>query len=133
MLYGLHEALGIVLEEGLEPRWGRHRQAHEALRGALEPLGLIRLAPEAEALASLLAVTVPEDIDEAKIRQRLLLEHGIEVSGGLGPLAGRVWRIGVMGVGATLDPQRRLVHAVAECFGADPSESIDRLEAGWSS
>jgi alanine-glyoxylate transaminase / serine-glyoxylate transaminase / serine-pyruvate transaminase len=132
MLYGLHEALGIVLEEGLEPRWARHRQAHEALRSALEPFGFMRLAPEAESLASLLAVTVPEDVDEASVRKRLLLEFGIEVSGGLGPLAGRAWRIGVMGIGAAPDPQRRLVHAVAELLGVDPGESIGRLEAGWA-
>lgn len=132
MLYGLHEALGIVLEEGLTQRWSRHRQAHEALRGALAPLGLTRLAPDGEALSSLLAVAVPEDIDEAAVRGRLLREHGIEISGGLGPLAGRVWRIGVMGLGATPEPQRRLVLALAELLGADPREPMDRLEAGWA-
>jgi alanine-glyoxylate transaminase/serine-glyoxylate transaminase/serine-pyruvate transaminase len=132
MIYGLHEALGIVLEEGLPERWERHRCAHEALRGALSPLGLERLAPAGEELASLLAVVVPAEIDEALARRRLLLEHGIEISGGLGPLAGRVWRIGVMGIGAAYEPQRRLVVALAEILGAEPSEALERLGDGWS-
>ncbi|HWF34583.1 MAG TPA: alanine--glyoxylate aminotransferase family protein [Solirubrobacteraceae bacterium] len=131
MIYALHESLGIVLEEGLPERWERHRRAHEALRAALEPLGLVRLAPAGEALASLLAVSVPDGVDEAAARRRLLLDHGIEVSGGLGPLAGRVWRIGVMGIGAAPDPQRRLVTGVAEVFGADASEALAVLEEGW--
>jgi alanine-glyoxylate transaminase/serine-glyoxylate transaminase/serine-pyruvate transaminase len=131
MIYALHESLGIVLEEGLPDRWERHRRAHEALRAALEPLGLVRLAPAGEELSSLLAVQVPADIDEAAARRRLLLEYGIEVSGGLGPLAGRVWRIGVMGIGAEHEPQRRLVGAVAEIFGADPSEPLAVLGEGW--
>jgi alanine-glyoxylate transaminase/serine-glyoxylate transaminase/serine-pyruvate transaminase len=132
MVYGLHESLGIVLEEGLPDRWERHHRAHEALRTALEPLGLTRLAPAEEALSSLLAVTVPEGVDEAAARRRLLLDHGIEVSGGLGPLAGRVWRIGVMGIGAQPEPQRRLVGAVAAVFGADPGEALSLLDAGWA-
>lgn len=132
MLYGLHEALGIVLEEGLQARWTRHRRAHEALRGALEPLGLTRLAPEGEALWPLLGVRVPDGVEEADVRKRLLLEHGIEISGGVGSLAGRLWRIGVMGSGAALEPQRRLVLALAELFGADAREPVDRLEAGWA-
>jgi alanine-glyoxylate transaminase/serine-glyoxylate transaminase/serine-pyruvate transaminase len=132
MVYGLHEALAIVLEEGLPERWERHRRAHEALRSALQPLGLERLAPPGEALSSLLAVTVPEGIDEAAARKELLLEHGIEISGGLGPLAGRVWRIGVMGVGAAHEPQRRLVGALAEIFAADPADSLSALDAAWS-
>jgi alanine-glyoxylate transaminase/serine-glyoxylate transaminase/serine-pyruvate transaminase len=132
MIYALDESLAIVLEEGLPDRWERHRRAHEALRAALEPLGFSRLAPSGEALSSLLAVTVPEDIDEVAARRQLLLEHGIEVSGGLGPLAGRIWRIGVMGIGAEPEPQRRLVTAVAEILGADPSEPLALLAEGWA-
>ncbi|MDQ6777763.1 MAG: alanine--glyoxylate aminotransferase family protein [Actinomycetota bacterium] len=131
MIYALHESLGIVLEEGLPERWERHRRAHEALRAALEPLGLVRLAPADEALSSLLAVTVPKGVDEASARRQLLLDHGIEVSGGLGPLAGRAWRIGVMGIGAEVEPQRRLVTAVAAVFGADPAEALGLLGEGW--
>ncbi|MEA2196836.1 MAG: alanine-glyoxylate transaminase / serine-glyoxylate transaminase / serine-pyruvate transaminase [Solirubrobacteraceae bacterium] len=131
MVYALHEALAIVLEEGLPARWERHRRAHESLRAALAQLGFTRLAPGGEELSSLLAVLVPAEIDEAAARRRLLLEYGIEVSGGLGPLAGRVWRIGVMGIGAEPEPQRRLVTAVAEILGADPSEALAALAEGW--
>jgi len=132
MIYALHESLGIVLEEGLPERWERHRRAHEALRAALGPLGLERLAPAGEELSSLLAVVVPAGLDEAAVRRRLLLEHGIEISGGLGPLAGRVWRIGVMGIGAEHEPQRRLVSALAEILGADPADSLGLLAKGWA-
>ena len=124
MIYALHEALGIVLEEGLPERWERHRRAHEALRAALAPPG--------EELSSLLAVTVPADIDEAAARRQLLLDHDIEISGGLGPLAGRVWRIGVMGIGAKQEPQQRLVTALAEIFNTDPTESLGLLADAWS-
>jgi alanine-glyoxylate transaminase / serine-glyoxylate transaminase / serine-pyruvate transaminase len=132
MLYALNEALGLLLEEGLEQRWARHERAHEALRGALEVLGLKRLAPPGEALWSLLAVTVPEGVDEAAIRRGLLLDHGIEISGGLGPLAGKVWRIGVMGIGAMPEPQERLVSAVATLLEVDGTEALARLDEGWN-
>lgn len=112
MVYGLREALAIVAEEGLEARWERHAQAHEALRARLAELGFERLAPDGEQLSSLLCVRVPEGIDEAAVRGRLLAEHDIEVSGGLGPLAGKVWRIGVMGEGARPEAQDRLVSAL---------------------
>jgi alanine-glyoxylate transaminase/serine-glyoxylate transaminase/serine-pyruvate transaminase len=114
LVYALDEALDIVLEEGLEARWARHVDAHEHLLRALEPMGFSRLAPEGEQIASLLCVTVPEGIDEAAVRRALLLEHGIEVSGGLGPLAGQAWRIGVMGEGARPEAQQRLIDALAE-------------------
>jgi alanine-glyoxylate transaminase/serine-glyoxylate transaminase/serine-pyruvate transaminase len=132
MLFALDEALAIVLEEGLPARWARHARAHEALRGSLALLGLERLAPADEALNPLLAVRVPDGVDEAAVRRELLLGHGIEISGGLGPLAGKIWRIGVMGIGAELEPQRRLVGALCEILGVDPVEPVDRLEAGWA-
>jgi alanine-glyoxylate transaminase/serine-glyoxylate transaminase/serine-pyruvate transaminase len=113
LVYALDEALDIVLEEGLQERFARHLDAHERLLRQLEPLGFARLAPEGEALASLLCVTVPDGIDEAAVRRALLLEHGVEVSGGLGPLAGQVWRIGVMGDGARPEAQQRLLDALA--------------------
>jgi len=131
MLYALDEALAIVLEEGLPVRWARHARAHEALRGALGLLGLDRLAPAAEALNPLLAVRVPDGIDEAAARRELLLGHGIEISGGLGPLAGKIWRIGVMGIGAELAPQRRLVGALSGILGRDPHDPLAVLEQGW--
>jgi alanine-glyoxylate transaminase/serine-glyoxylate transaminase/serine-pyruvate transaminase len=112
MVYALREALAIVQEEGLEARWARHAEAHESLRAALAELGFERLAPEGEQLSSLLCVRVPEGVDEAALRGRLLHEHDIEVSGGLGPLAGQVWRIGVMGEGARPEAQERLLAAL---------------------
>lgn len=132
LVYALREALAIVHEEGLEERFARHARAHEALRSALEPLGFERVPPAEEALASLLCVRVPDGIDEVAVRGRLLREHGIEVSGGLGPLAGQVWRIGVMGEGARPEPQERLVRAVAAELGADATGAIEALEHGWS-
>jgi alanine-glyoxylate transaminase/serine-glyoxylate transaminase/serine-pyruvate transaminase len=113
LVYALDEALEIVLEEGLEARWARHAEAHERLRIQLAERGFERLAPDGEQLASLLCVRVPETIaDEAAVRRALLLEHDVEVSGGLGPLAGQVWRIGVMGEGATPHAQERLLTAL---------------------
>lgn len=132
MIYGLHAALELIAAEGLEQRWERHRRAHEALRAALACLGMERVAPDGEALHPLLAVRLPEGLDEAAARRELLLEHGIEVSAGLGPLAGRAWRIGVMGVGAEPAPQRRLVEGVAAVLDADATDALAALDAGWS-
>jgi alanine-glyoxylate transaminase/serine-glyoxylate transaminase/serine-pyruvate transaminase len=112
MVYALREALTIVHEEGLEARWARHDESHERLRAALAELGFERLPPADEALASLLCVRVPEGVDEAALRGRLLRDAGVEVSGGLGPLAGKVWRIGVMGEGARPEAQDQLLDAL---------------------
>jgi alanine-glyoxylate transaminase/serine-glyoxylate transaminase/serine-pyruvate transaminase len=133
MIYALHEGLTMVHEEGLEARWTRHAQAHEALRAALGVLGFARLAPDGEQLSSLLCVRVPEGVDEASVRVPLLTEDDVEVSGGLGPLAGKVWRIGVMGEGARPEPQERLVRAVARRIAPGEEDAAVRtLEEGWS-
>lgn len=97
MAYALHEALRLVLEEGLENRWARHESNHQALRAGLDQLGLGIASQEGHQLWQLNAVTVPEGIDEATIRSSLLNDHGIEIGPGLGPLAGKVWRVGLMG------------------------------------
>ncbi len=131
MIYALREALELVHEETLEARWERHRVAHESLRRALVPLGLERIAPEGEQLNPLLAVSTPDGVDEARVRGALLERHGIEISGGLGPFAGRAWRIGVMGVGASPEPQRRLVEALAAELERDPADSLAELDEGW--
>ncbi len=132
LIYALREALRIAVEdEWLPTAWERHRRAHNALRDALGVLGCTRLAPEGEQLHSLLAVTPPEGVDEASIRVPLLLEHGIEISGGLGPYAGKLWRIGVMGAGARREPQEQLVSALCELLGADPAEPLAALDQGW--
>jgi alanine-glyoxylate transaminase/serine-glyoxylate transaminase/serine-pyruvate transaminase len=101
LAFALREALAMVDEEGLEPRWERHRSRHLALAAGLEALGLSLLPPPAERLWTLNAVRVPDGVDEAAVRRRLLEEFGIEIGAGLGPLAGRIWRVGLMGSGAT--------------------------------
>jgi len=132
LIYALAEALEIVQEEGLDARWARHATAHEALRRALAELGFERIAPEGEQLHPLLAVRVPDGIAEAEVRTALLTEDGIEVSGGLGPLAGMAWRIGVMGEGARPEPQRQLVEALAKRLGQPPDAALAALDDGWA-
>ena len=102
LVYAVREALAVVEEEGLEQRWARHERNHRALAAGLDALGLSLLPPAGERLWTLNAVRVPEGIDEAAIRRRLLDEFGIEIGAGLGPLAGRIWRVGLMGAGSTL-------------------------------
>ena len=98
---GLHEALRIVLDEGLEARWARHREVGERLQAGLVDRGGRLLAQQGRRLPQLTSVGWSEDVDEGAWRRRLLDEHGIEVGGGLGAFAGRAWRIGLMGHGAT--------------------------------
>jgi alanine-glyoxylate transaminase/serine-glyoxylate transaminase/serine-pyruvate transaminase len=102
LVYALREALAVVEEEGLENRWARHRRNHLALAAGLEALGLSLLPPAPERLWTLNAVRVPDGVDEAAVRRRLLDEFAIEVGAGLGPLAGRIWRVGLMGAGSSL-------------------------------
>src|SRR5688500_17137759 len=97
MNYALHEALRLVLEEGLEPRWRRHEQNHLALKQGLEAMKLQIAAQRGHQLWQLNAITVPEGVDEAAVRKRLLNEFNIEVGAGLGPLKGKIWRVGLMG------------------------------------
>ena len=96
-LYGLHESLVMLAEEGLENAWQRHRDNHLRLRAGLEALGLNFVVREDARLPQLNTVWVPEGVDEAAARTRLLQEFGLEIGAGLGALAGRVWRIGLMG------------------------------------
>lgn len=96
-LYGLHEALLIAIEEGLPSAWARHARNHEALKAGLEAMGLSFFVPESERLPQLNLVEIPEGVDEALVRARLLKEYNLEIGAGLGVLAGKVWRIGLMG------------------------------------
>lgn len=96
-LYGLHEALVMLQEEGLENAWARHRHHHHALRAGVEAMGLQFLVQESQRLPQLNAICVPEGVDEAAVRQRLLQEFNLEIGAGLGSLAGKIWRIGLMG------------------------------------
>ena len=97
LLYALYEALTIVDEEGLEARWARHERNHKAFVAGLASIGLSLLPPEADRLHSLNTVKIPEGVDDAAVRKMLLEEYGIEIGGGLGPLAGKIWRVGLMG------------------------------------
>ena len=101
MIYGLAEALAIVEEEGLPARFARHRHAHERLARELAAIGLDFVSAAGHRLPMLNAIGAPAGVDEAAIRRRLLDEHGIEIGGGLGAFAGKAWRIGLMGHGAT--------------------------------
>jgi alanine-glyoxylate transaminase / serine-glyoxylate transaminase / serine-pyruvate transaminase len=103
MFYALREALAVIAEEGIENRWERHRQCHELFVAGIEAMGLRFHVPEEHRITTLNTVRVPEGIDEAKVRRRLLDGPGIEIAGGFGPLAGKVFRIGVMGPLATRD------------------------------
>lgn len=96
-LYSLHEALLLLQAEGLENAWARHRTHHAALAAGLEALGLEFIVPAAARLPQLNAVKVPAGADEAALRGRLLNAHNLEIGAGLGPLAGKLWRIGLMG------------------------------------
>jgi alanine-glyoxylate transaminase/serine-glyoxylate transaminase/serine-pyruvate transaminase len=96
-LYGIHEALLILQEEGLEAAWDRHKKNHELLKQGLAKLGLEYIVPEAERIPHLNSVRVPNGVDEAIVRSRLLDEYNLEIGAGLGPLAGKIWRIGTMG------------------------------------
>jgi alanine-glyoxylate transaminase/serine-glyoxylate transaminase/serine-pyruvate transaminase len=101
MNYALREALRLIEEEGLEPRFARHSRNHEALKAGLQALGIGMAAQEGHQLPTLNCVRVPEGVDEAAVRRALLEQYDIEIGGGLGPLKGQVWRIGLMGEGSS--------------------------------
>jgi alanine-glyoxylate transaminase/serine-glyoxylate transaminase/serine-pyruvate transaminase len=97
MIYALREALRLILEEGLENRWERHRKLSAALVAGLEAMGLHMLVEEPYRAPMLNSVLIPEGIDDAVVRKRLLDHYNIEIGSGLGPLKGKIWRIGLMG------------------------------------
>lgn len=111
LIYALREALTMVEEEGLEARHDRHERHHRALAAGLAAMGLSLLPPEGERLWTLNAVRVPGGVDEAAVRHTLLTTFNIEVGAGLGPLAGKIWRVGLMGAGST--PQTVLLFLAA--------------------
>ena len=111
-LYGLHEALRRLLVEGLENSFARHRKAHEHLVAGLEKRGMEMLVAPACRLPQLNTVNIPAGVDDAKVRRELLLTHNIEIGAGLGPLAGKVWRIGLMGEGARTEHVDTLLTAL---------------------
>jgi alanine-glyoxylate transaminase/serine-glyoxylate transaminase/serine-pyruvate transaminase len=97
LVYALYEALVAIEEEGLEARWRRHERNHRVLVAGLRAMGLDLLPPETERLWTLNAIRVPEGVDEARVRQDLLARFNMEIGAGLGPLSGKIWRVGLMG------------------------------------
>jgi alanine-glyoxylate transaminase/serine-glyoxylate transaminase/serine-pyruvate transaminase len=121
MLYGLREALRLIEEEGLRVRYQRHQINSEALLAGLQELGLLPLPPAGRRLPTLNCITVPAHLPEAVVRSTLLSQHGIEIGGGLGPLKGKVWRIGLMGESSTEANVLTLLNALEAVF----------LNGGW--
>jgi alanine-glyoxylate transaminase/serine-glyoxylate transaminase/serine-pyruvate transaminase len=117
-LYGLHEALVMLEEEGLAAAHARHRKTHEALVAGLEAAGLKLLVAPAHRLPQLNAVRVPDGIDEAQVRARMLAHYSLEIGAGLGPLKGQIWRIGLMGSSATPWHVRLCLTALTEALAA---------------
>ncbi|WP_394391128.1 pyridoxal-phosphate-dependent aminotransferase family protein [Shewanella woodyi] len=99
-LYALHESLRLLANEGLESAWQRHADMHQVLRQGLEGLGLKFVVDETSRLPQLNAVYIPEGVDDAAVRNQLLQNYNLEIGAGLGALAGKAWRIGLMGFGA---------------------------------
>ena len=131
MTYALREALRMVHEEGLEARWARHERHHRALRAGLEALGL-RYVPE-RSLPMLNAVHVPEGVDDAATRRALLEQHGIEIGGGLGPVKGKAWRIGLMGASCTRRHVTALLGALGTMLpGASAGDALAAAEAAFA-
>jgi alanine-glyoxylate transaminase/serine-glyoxylate transaminase/serine-pyruvate transaminase len=118
MLYALREGLALVHEEGLEARWARHLHNARALAAGLEALGLTYVAAEGRRLPQLHAVRIPEGVDEAAVRKRLLNEFNIEIGSGLGEFKGKAWRIGLMGHGSRPANVLLLLGALEQCLAA---------------
>lgn len=112
MIYALREALVMAMEEGLENRQRRHERNATALKAGLAEFGMRPVAPEGIQATPLTAALVPEGLDEAKVRRSLLSEYGIEIGGGFGPLAGKIWRIGLMGESSQASHVLTLLHAL---------------------
>jgi alanine-glyoxylate transaminase/serine-glyoxylate transaminase/serine-pyruvate transaminase len=128
MNYALREALRLIHEEGLEARWRRHDQNHRALVSGVEGMGLGMAVAPANRLWSLNAVSVPEGVDDARVRARLL-EENIEIGGGLGPMKGKIWRIGLMGSGSTADNVVLVLGALHRALNAEGWKCPTGVEA----
>ena len=118
MFYALREGLAIVAEEGLEARWARHKANHEAFVAGIEKMGLSMLVPQGHRLWTLNTPRIPEGVDDAKVRQFLLEKYSMEVAGGFGPLAGKVFRIGTMGYSSTAENVQLILEALAAALKA---------------
>ena len=116
MNYAIHEGLQLVIDEGLENRCERHQQAYEKLKNGLANLDLKITSQEGHQIWQLNAISVPTGVDEAKIRTQLLNEFGIEIGPGLGPLKGKIWRVGLMGYNATDTNVEHFLEAFGKCL-----------------
>ncbi len=115
-MYGLHEALVILEEEGLENAWARHRAMHEKLKAGFEAMGLRYVVEESARLPQLNSIYVPQGVDEAAVRARLLSEFNLEIGAGLGDMAGKIWRIGLMGYSARQENVDYCLKALKACL-----------------
>jgi len=113
LVYGLHEATRLVLEEGLQRRFERHERVSASFRAKARAIGLEPLVADADRLPQLTTLAIPDGVDDARVRARLLAEHDMEIGGGLGAFKGRIWRIGLMGHGATEENAERCIQALA--------------------
>lgn len=114
MLYGLYQALYLILQEGPQEVYSRHRATHEMLVAGIEKLGLEMLVDQSCRLPMLNAVKIPQGVDDVQVRRCLLVDYTIEIGAGLGPLAGQIWRLGLMGHTARLENVERLLKALRE-------------------
>ena len=117
MNYGIHEALRLLLEEGLEARFARHQRNHLALKAGLKAMGIQYAVAEGSQLPMLNAVLIPAGADDAAVRAQLLNEFGIEIGGGLGPMKGKTWRIGLMGETSQARNVLVFLAALEKCLG----------------
>jgi alanine-glyoxylate transaminase/serine-glyoxylate transaminase/serine-pyruvate transaminase len=121
MFYALRESLAIIEEEGIEARWARHKKNHEAFVAGLEAIGVKMLVAPQDRLWTLNTPLVPEGVNELNVRKRLMSEHGIEIAGGFGPLAGKVFRIGTMGYGSSEEFVQMMLGALDSAMKAERS------------
>lgn len=117
-LYGLHESLVMLKEEGLENAWARHALNHRALKTGIEAMGLQFFVDETQRLPQLNAISIPQGADDAEVRKRLLNEYQLEIGAGLGEMAGKIWRIGLMGYASRPDNVLLCLRALDEILGA---------------
>jgi alanine-glyoxylate transaminase/serine-glyoxylate transaminase/serine-pyruvate transaminase len=118
LVYALREALQMVEEEGLEARVARHERHHYALVAGIEAMGLSLLPPVGERLWTLNTVRVPSGVDESAVRRMLLSMFNVEVGAGLGPLAGKIWRVGLMGASSTPQTLLQFLTVLEAALGA---------------
>ena len=136
-IYALHESLTILKNEGLEQSWARHKHNHGALKAGLEAMGLSLIVDEKDRLPQLNAVSIPDGIDEAQVRKTLLTDYSLEIGAGLGQLAGKVWRIGLMGYSSRPENVRLCITALeaallAQGVSLTPGKAIKAVNAYYA-